>query len=83
VDAAAFFPFLRPILAFVNNYMTAGRMTDMIVKHLNKQIKFETESISSKSNNFETNTKSNNMLISMLNCYLQQKITKDELIGKL
>jgi cytochrome P450 len=83
VDAAVFFPFLRPILAFINNYMTAGRMTDMIIRHLNKQIKFETQSISSKSNNFQTNTKSNNMLISMLNSYLQQKITKDELIGKL
>jgi len=79
VRAAMFFPFLSSALALVNNYLTAGRMTDMIIRHLNKQIKLETENLCSRSS--ENNTKSNNMLISTLNCYLQQKITKDELLG--
>ena len=31
VNTAAVFPFLRPIMTFVNDHMTAGKMTDLAV----------------------------------------------------
>lgn len=81
VDLALFFPFLRPVFRLINNYLTAGRMTDMTVKHLNERIaEFETER---KVSNFKIDNKlnNNNLLDSLLNCYREQKITKNELIA--
>ncbi|CAG2115301.1 unnamed protein product [Medioppia subpectinata] len=77
---ATFFPFLRPILSFINNYLTAGRMADWILRHLNKQIQTETQNLSANPN-YSIDTKSNNVLKSMLKCFLEKKLERDELTG--
>ncbi|CAG2163789.1 unnamed protein product [Oppiella nova] len=82
VICASFFPFLRPILSFINNYLTAGRMTDWILCHLNKQIKIETQNLSTDPNYLmNTPLKSNNVLKSMLRCFLEKSLERDELTG--
>ena len=38
VAAAIFLPFLRHLMVFINDHLTAGTMTDMIVGHIKNQI---------------------------------------------
>ena len=75
VDLALFFPFLRTVLRFINDYLTAGRMTDMIVRHLSRRIEiFENK----EQKSFGTDT---NLLTSLLMDYHQKKMTKEEVIA--
>lgn len=66
-------PLLRPLLEFVNNYMTAGRMTDVTVAHLKRQLKNEVTK--------EIDEKKQILLHALLKCYQEGKITANELIG--
>jgi cytochrome P450 family 3 subfamily A len=38
VAAAIYLPFLRPIMTFINDHLTAGAMTDLVVGHIKNQI---------------------------------------------
>ena len=38
VVAALYLPFLRPLMTFVNDYLTAGAMTDLVIGHIKQQI---------------------------------------------
>jgi len=38
VSACIYFPILRSVFTFINDYMTAGAMTDLVVKHIKEQI---------------------------------------------
>ncbi|XP_054160905.1 thromboxane-A synthase-like [Oppia nitens] len=81
---ASFLPFLRPVLTFINNYLTAGRMTDLLLKHLDRQITFATQSSSSSTSDPDSSsskTISNNVLKSMLKSYFDGKLTREEVTG--
>ena len=78
---AHFFPFIRPILTFINNYLTAGRMTDSILRHLNKQIQIERQKIELNSGNREK-TKTNTVLSSLMKSYFQNDLQRDEVMGQ-
>lgn len=81
VVSAQFLPFLRPVLSFINNYVTAGRLTDLLLTHLNKQIQIEYQNFASNPQYLENN-KSNNVLKSLLKSYWEQKLERDEVTGE-
>lgn len=48
VDMALFLPFLKPIFLFINNYLTAGKMTDTILANLKNVIRLRRSDASQK-----------------------------------
>ena len=81
VVSAQFLPFMRPVLSFINNYVTAGRLTDLLLIHLHKQIQIECQNMASNPQYLENN-KSNNVLKSLLRYYWEKKLEKDEVTGE-
>ena len=67
---AMYVPFLRPLMTFVNNYLTAGKMTDMVLQHLKKEI---SESTVKKD--------STTFLHSLIKKFERKEISENEVIG--
>ncbi|KAI1301629.1 Cytochrome P450 3A24 [Halotydeus destructor] len=75
VELASFFPFLSPLMKFVNDNLTAGKMTDMTLKHIHQQL---LETVKNP-----VDLSSQNFLQSMIGSYTQGNLSKDELIGNI
>ena len=73
IELATLLPFLRPLMTFVNNNMTAGKMTDMAVRHLHGQLNEAAKN--------PVDIKAQNFLHSMMASFATGNLTKDELIG--
>lgn len=72
-------PFFATILAFINNYMTAGKMTDLIVGHLKGKVK---EFISERSSTSIGKTQAP-LLNAMLTPLADGSLTEEEFVGML
>lgn len=74
VDVAILLPFLKPLMTFINNYLTSGKMTDLVVKHIKDQIvdqiRIET-----------SDKKAKTVLDSLIHYFKTGQITKEQVIG--
>lgn len=73
IDIATLLPFLRPVMTFVNNNLTAGKMTDMAVKHIHEQLIHVTKN--------PIDPKAQTFLHSIISSFSNGSLSKDELIG--
>lgn len=73
IELATLLPFLRPLMTFVNNHMTAGKMTDMAVRHVHEEL--------SEIAKHPVDPKSQNFLHSMVGQFANGNLSKDELVG--
>lgn len=74
VDLAILLPFLKPIMTMINNHLTSGKMTDLVVKHIKDQIVLQLNS--------ETDEKKARTVLDSLIHYLKTGlITKDHVVG--
>ncbi|XP_015781214.1 cytochrome P450 3A18-like [Tetranychus urticae] len=73
------FPFFASILTFINNYLTAGKMTDTIVGHLKHQVK---QFLDSKGKDNQQNEKVV-FLKAMLTFLAEEKLTQQEFTGNI
>lgn len=71
VDLADVFPFFRNIFAFINNFFTAGKLTDFILAHLKKYLK----------NAIDAKIEAP-LLPAMIEAYKKGKLDEDEFLGK-
>ena len=74
VDLAILLPFLKPLMTFVNNHLTSGKMTDLVVKHIKNQIESQLKT--------ETNEKkARTVLDSLIHYFKTGLITQEQVIG--
>lgn len=73
IELTILLPFLRPIMTFINNNLTAGKMTDMTVKHIQHQLIDVVKT--------PIDPKSQTFLHAMISSFSKGQISKDELIG--
>lgn len=74
VDLAMYLPFLKPIMTFINNHLTSGKMTDMVVRHLKQQITIELETANDRKG-------SKTFLSSLIKRLETNELSKNEVIG--
>jgi len=72
------FPFFSLLFTFINNYLTAGKMTKILIRHLKDKLSFFLHNYKKNDLSLEKN-----LITSMLYLYQDKKISQNELIGNM